>query len=223
MSSRKDSRTVIAAVLITLAALSWVPHNRGASHDSSGKARKVPIPLLSALPVLADLDGDHAADSINLHSIGFAKTIGIKFANLRISEFSFAATSVDRGALIARDIDGDGDLDLIWVAGRDKTTAVVLINDGRGDFTRAQDNAPYESQLNALVNSSDPSDQHSLQAGHQMVSLTSPSFPDVALTSADVLVLRESNTRLYIPFNGLGSRSAFLSYLHKRGPPAIFS
>jgi hypothetical protein len=223
MLGGRNARAVIAALLIALVMPLCVTNGRTASHHPGPRALRDPNIFLPALPVLADLDGDQAADSINLHSSGFDKTVGIKFANFRISEFSFVSTSIERGRLIANDIDGDGDVDLIWIAGRDRKGAVVLINNGRGDFTQAKDSAPYTSELNALLNSNDPSDQHSLQAGHQIVSLTSPSFSVIDLTSASAFALPESNSSLRIPFNGLGSRSAFLSYLHKRGPPAIFS
>jgi len=172
---------------------------------------------------MADFDGDEAIDSVKLHSNGFDKIIDIKFADLRTTEFSFAATSLDQGALIAKDIDDDGDMDLVWVAGRDKNTAVVLINDGKGDFTQAKNNTPYASELNALLDSSDPSDQHSLQAGHQIFSLTSSSFSDISLPIGNGFAGPTNYETRFISFNGFADRSAFLSYLHKRGPPLILS
>jgi len=208
---------------MALICLCSAPIGRAAPRGSGRIPAASLILAQSTLPVLADFDGDHVPDSVKLRSDGFAKTINFKFADLRTSEFKFVATSTDQGSLIGRDIDGDGDLDLIWIVGRNKDSAVVLINDGKGDFTQAKDNAPYASELNALVSSGDPSDQHSLQAVHQNLSLTSLSFPDIGLTTANRLLTPETGPGLRIAFNGLASRSAFLSYLHKRGPPLILS
>ena len=220
MSREGNSRQAVAAILIAIAALSCVPLSRATSRERSQRTQTI-LPSLTALPVLADLDGDHVPDSVNLDSSGFHKTIDIRFANLRIREVTFAATSADRGTLIAKDIDNDGDVDLIWVTGRDKSAAVVLINDGKGDFERATDNSPYASQLNALLSNSDPSNQDSIQAGHHRFGLSSSSFPDINVTLADRLSDPAHYTMLVLSFNGFSDRAAFLSYLHKRGPPAI--
>lgn len=207
-------------MLIALAVLSCVPITRGSSPHIP---RKSQLPILSALPVFADLDGDYAPDSVKLLSDGLEKTIDIQFANLRTSRFSFASESVESGRLIAGDINGDGHVDLIWAAGRDLKTAVILLNNGKGDLTQARDNSPYTDQLKALLSAGDPSDQHSVQARRSSIGLTSPSFSDIALTPTN----RFASPTLYldriIEFNGFNDRSAFLSYLHKRGPPLVFS
>ena len=179
--------------------------------------------MLSALPVLADLDGDYAPDSVKLRSDGVDKTIYIQFANLRTSRFCFASGSVDSGRLVATDIDGDGNVDLIWVAGRDLKSAVVLLNNGKGDLTQARDNSPYTDQLNALFNSGDSSDQRFFQASRSSISLTSPSFSDITLTPANRFACPRGYLERITGFNGFNDRSAFLSYLHKRGPPLVFS
>ena len=223
MGTGTGLREVTALVLLILVALSWVPLGRASSLRSCRRSYSFPSDFRPTLAVLADFDGDRAIDNIKLHSNGFDKIIDIKFANLRTAEFRFAATSLDQGALIAKDIDGDGDVDLVWVAGRHKNTAVVLINDGKGDFTRAKENAPYATALNELLDSSDPSDQNSLQAGHQILSLASSSFPHISLPMAGRFAGPTGYWVRCFSFNGFADRSAFLSYLHKRGPPTILS
>src|ERR1700737_1850249 len=68
-------------------------------------------------PALADFDGDSRADSVGLRSSGSRKIIDIRFASLRISRFTFNTENHDHGRLVCRDIDADGDLDLVWIAG----------------------------------------------------------------------------------------------------------
>jgi FG-GAP-like repeat len=218
--ARTDHKKCIAATIIALIVLSWVLIGRASSRDARGS--RPPIPYGWALPISVDLDGDYVADSVNLRSNGFDKTIDISFGNLRTSEVSFAAKSADHGKLVVRDIDGDGDLDLIWVPDHDQKTAVVLINDGKGDFDEAKDNTPYASQLNALL-SGDSSDEHSLQAGHQIYSLSSSSFREIAFTEINRSVCATIRLISFAGFNAFGNRSAFLSYLRKRGPPLILS
>jgi len=84
---------------------------------------------------------------------------------------SFVSKSPSRGMLVANDIDNDGDVDLIWLANRDQKNAVVLLNDGNGVFTEAKDNAAFTYQLNALLSTSDQSNEDSLRTSHQCVSL----------------------------------------------------
>jgi len=217
-----NPRKAVAAVLVALIALSCLPIVLGSS-----RATPVPqlAPILStvALPVSADLDGDYATDNVNLRSDGFDKTVDIQFANLRTRRFTFASKSLDKGKLIARDVDGDGDIDLIWVAGREQKTVVVLINNGKGELTQAKDNAPYAGELKEILSNSEPSDQHSLQLGQTNVSLTSSSFSDIGLTTPHRFICTTIKIKPLTGLNIPGERPAFLSYIYKRGPPLIFS
>lgn len=213
----------MAAALLVLIASTWLPIAHASLRHAARKSQQTLVRFGSALPFLADLDGDKAADRVKLSSNGFAKTVDIKFANLRTSEFSFAANTCDEGTLVAKDIDGDGDIDLIWLANRYKQNAVVLINDGKGDFTRAEDNAPYAAALDRLVSSSDPTDQDSVQAGKQTLSLTSSSSPDIAASASSWLRCPTFQSVSFAGAEGFTNRSAFLSYIHKRGPPRILS
>ena len=209
--------------LTALILLTWLPVTRGASPDHARNTQRQPVLFKSILPVLVDLDGDYAADKVSLRSNGPDKTVNIKFANQRTTEFSFDAKSVDQGTLIAKDIDGDGDLDLIWVPDRDQKNAVVLINDGKGDFTEAKDNAPYTAALNALLGDHDSSNQNSLQTSPKSLSLTSQSSPDISLAVVCRLPGPTVHAESFFGVRGLANRSVFLSYLHKRGPPVTLS
>jgi len=211
------------AVLMALIVLSWVPLAPASLHDQPKSPPKSSISSALELPATYDLDGDFRGDRVRLLSNGFHKTISIKFSNARITELGFTASSADSGALIADDIDHDGDLDLIWIGSSVQRTAVVFINDGKGDFAEAKDNAPYASELNALLSSSDPSDEKSLQAGRQTYSLTSSSFPDIGLAVTHRFGYPTIHLFSFAGPDGLANRSALLSYLRKRGPPLILS
>ena len=218
-----DHKRAIAAGLVLLFVIAGLPVVRAS--DSLRPRKSHSHSLGGVLPeasLLADLDGDCAIDSVKLSSNGLEKSIVIKFANRRISEFSFAANISDPGTLVAKDIDRDGDVDLIWLGNRDQKNAVILINDGQGEFTRTTDNAPYASELRALV-SGDPPEQDSAQANHHDGSLTSSSFSDIGLITSSLLLRPEIQFASFFGAAGFTNRAAFLNYLHKRGPPLILS
>lgn len=220
---RTKSSRAIAAGLIALTMLAWLPVVHASALPLARNLHRIPIEMWSTWPLQADLDGDRALDSVKLSSSGYDKTIDIKFGSLRISEFSFAADPSDRGTLIARDIDRDGDVDLIWIANREQKSAVVLINDGNGDFTRAKDSAEYATELSALLNCSDPTDQDSLQVARHTVSLFSSSFSSIGPIANRKLPYHTIQSISFVGANGFSNRAAFLSYLHKRGPPLTIS
>src|SRR5216683_5963361 len=217
------SRSRIAAVLIALIGLSWVPLAHASLHDTPKPRPRSTVLSALDLPFIYDLDGDLRADRISLQSNGFDKSISIKFGNARNSVLGFTASSADQGTLVAEDIDHDGDLDLIWVGSSVQKAAVVFINDGKGDFAEAKDNAPYLAELNALLSSTDPSDQHSLQAGRQTYSLTSSSFPDIGLAVASRFTCPKIRLTSFAGFDGISNQQGFFAYLRKRGPPLILS
>ena len=208
---------------MALTVLSGVPLAHASLHDTTKHPPKSAALSVRNLPVVYDLDGDFRSDRVSLQSNGFDKSISIKFGNARNAELGFTARSADRGTLVADDIDHDGDLDLIWVGSSERETAVIWINDGKGDFTEARDNAPYASELDSLLSSSDPSDQRSLQAGRQTYSLTSSSSPDIGLAVASRFACPIIHLASFAGFHGLAHRQPFLAYLHKRGPPVILS
>ncbi len=204
---------------MALIVLPWAPIAlRGAPRASES----ITLPVLS-LPITADLDGDSRADTVSLLSSGFDKTIQIKFGNSRNSNLNFTAKSADRGIVLAYDINHDGHPDLIWVASSGQKTAVVLINDGNGNFTAAKDNTPYISEISALLGSSDPSHQNSLQRGRQAQILTSSPSSDAALGATSEPSDATTYSVLFSGFDRRAERSASVPYLRKRGPPLFGS
>ena len=208
---------------MALIVLPWVLTARGSLPPIPPPPLESSVPTGQALPISCDLDGDSRSDSVRLFSSGFDKTIQIKFANLRDGRLSFTARSADRGQLFVYDIDHDGDLDLVWVAQSQQQTAVVWINDGKGDFAAAKDNAPYVSEITALLGTSDPSDQYSLRGSRQGHTLTSSSSSDFGLATASQPAIEATLQGYFLDINRSGQQSALLRYLRKRGPPQILS
>jgi hypothetical protein len=201
--------------------VSWAPVTNAV--QATKAVRPAAILLTRNFPLTFDLDGDLWTDHVSLISNGFNKTIRIKFGNSRDSDLTFTANSVELGTLVASDIDHDGDIDLIWLSGPEQTDAIVWINGGKGDFSEAQDNTPYLAELKALVSDGGSPDQHSLGKGQPGSSVTSSSFHDVPPASASRLMGPSVQEVIFLGFNGFANRSAFLSYLHKRGPPVVLS
>ena len=217
------SRSRIAPVLMALIMVSCVPFAHASLPNAREPRPRPTVVSVRDLPVVYDLDGDFRGDQVSLQSNGFHKTISIKFGNARYSVLGFNASSSDRGTLIADDIDHDGDVDLIWVGSSEKKTAVVWINDGKGDFTEAKNNAPYLTELNTLLSSTDPSDPRSLHAGRRTHSLTSSSFPDLGLAIAGRFPWPTAQLASFAGFDIFHGQQGFLAYLRKRGPPLILS
>lgn len=188
-------------------------------HRTSSDAGQKPLSWTSQ--ALADLDRDFKADRAILRSNGFQKTIDIRFANLRTRAFSFVTPSQDQGKLVTEDIEHDGDVDLIWIGAQ--KGAVVLINDGKGDFTEAKDNAPYAAELNALLRSGDSSDPASLQAADDSHPLVSSPFSDIAAAAAGRFICPTIRSASFAGVDPCNHQSPFLGDPHKRGPPLILS
>jgi len=212
-----------ALTLIALFVLSCVvrAHPRR-SHEH--KSPKLPeARFLAGLAPTSDFDADVRQDRVTLLSNGYDKTIKIRFGNARISQVAFTAGSDDAGRLVAGDIDRDGDVDLIWVGAPDRKDAVVLINDGEGNFVEAADISQYASELDDLFSSGDRSGNHSLKRKHKTSVLASASFHDVGLPVLDRF---QSTAIAPDPISirePLRISSPYFNYLSKRGPPVFLS
>src|SRR5262249_25930157 len=166
----------------------------------------------------ANLDADGGLDRVTLQSNGPDKTIKISFGNARSAELGFRASKDDPGRLVAGDIDRDGDVDLIWVGAADRKEAVVLINDGDGNFAEVTDNTPFASELDELFSGNDPSGRRSLHLKRRTSVLASASFHEVGLPSL-ARFQRTTVTRApkFLP-EPLSVQSPFVNCLCKRGP-----
>ena len=174
-----------------------------------------------ALPTACDFGADASRGQVTLHSTGRAKTIEIRMGKAQSAQVSFTANSKGAEAVVARDIDRDGDVDLIWVGGDDPSNAVVLLNDGDGRFAEVTDNSQYASEFEGLFGN-DPSGDRKLKRGRKSSSLTSASFQPASLfltqfQSTKIVLAAVSNHETS------RGQSPFVRYLRKRGPPTPLS
>jgi hypothetical protein len=92
-------------------------------------------PPLNASQVLADLDDDGIADRAALSVSGLQQSIELHLS--RTDEFSalpFGPATDESGSLLPRDVDNDGDIDLIWRGFWHPNEVLIWLNDGSGRF-----------------------------------------------------------------------------------------
>jgi hypothetical protein len=220
LSGNKLTRAT-AKFLIALYALSCVARAhpcRPQKHNSHSQITKSELS-----PRGLHLDRDLIADRVELQSMGFEKHVRVLFGNQRKQELGFSTSSEDYGNLVAGDIDHDGDIDLIWVGAAAQRHAVILINQGEGNFAEAGDNAPFSSELDELFNIGDPPDKRLVKRHRKSSSLTSSTFSDIAPGVTSELNVTTVNRLSITPLERKADRLAFLSNDPKRGPPSILS
>lgn len=221
MSPACSSKRTLALALIALFVFSSVPRAHAHLHHHQSPPRPIGIGY-NPFTTAGDLDGDIRPDRLTLHANGYDKTITVSFGNARSSQVSFTASTDAPGDLITTDIDLDGDVDLVWFVTAVRQSAVVLINNGGGNFNEATDNSPYALELDGLFGSIDPSGNLKLKRRHKSSTLTSASFHEVGLP----LITRfESVTAgpATVSIERLLPQSHFPGHIRKRGPPTVLS
>ena len=204
-------------MLIALFVLSCVSRAHTAAHH----AHEPHSQLTSVVPF--ESGNQHQSNLVTLESNGFDKKISIKFGDLRGKELSFITSSENAGSLVATDIDRDGDVDLIWVGSADRNNAVVLINEGEGNFAAVSDNAPYASELDELFSTSDSHGKKSLKKHRRNSSLISSHFSDLGLAAETLFRAPKIRQRSALPGERVADRLTILANVRKRGPPSILS
>ena len=93
-------------------------------------------PHSSTSPTLsADLDGDGLVDQATLGIGGLQNSIELDLSRAgELAVLQFSPKTGDSGALFARDLDSDGDTDLLWRGGLPPQEVIVWLNDGSGRF-----------------------------------------------------------------------------------------
>lgn len=201
MRTGSDPRKAIASVLIALIVLSCAPLAFPSSHCPAGSDQ-------SSKRFGSEYASRFAVDrsSVTLPANGYHHLIEVR-----------------SGTLISKDIDGDGDLDLVWIVANRQRSAIVLINDGTDDFTEAKDNAPYAAAIEALLGGDDPGEQPSLQPGNRTYSLFSSPGSDIAAAVSIRFAPPTIHSDPFTGFDRVPYQATFLSDLRQRGPPFFLS
>jgi hypothetical protein len=150
MAKQASNFRVIALVLWAV----WMFSGTSpASAASSRQASQVPTntpPWQDYGGAIADLDGDGRNDLATVRSnIRGPKTFRyqVELALSSRKGVSSFSVSAEEGGLriVPRDVDGDGDLDLVITSARSLTPVGVWINDGHGGFTQGDSTAYPQS------------------------------------------------------------------------------
>ena len=222
MSHGGATKQAAALTLIALFVFYSVPRVY-AHHYRRHESSRRPLDVANnSLIASCDLDADLTPDRLTLHANGQDRTIRIRFSDARSWQVSFTARTDAPGNLIIRDIDHDGDVDLVWVGTADQQSAVVLLNNGEGNFVEATDNSPFASELDELFGNSDPSGKLKLKRGRKSSTLTSASFHEVGLP---VFTRFPSITIIPAPVSIEPQviQSPLAGHVRKRGPPVVLS
>jgi hypothetical protein len=167
---------------------------------------------------LTDFDGDHIIDRAILAVVGFSKSIHLSFSsNKEPSVLRFDTSSSSHGSLFARDIDHDGDIDLIWTDLINPDNVVVWLNDGTGQFERVC----HRYSGDGFTLGTTTLERFSEQTRELAISSSNPTSADQALDEhswflMSLLQLGSAPTQVFLP-------SSSRLRLPGRGPPQILS
>lgn len=221
MLSGKRLAKFTAKFLVALFVLSCVarahPWRRHA-HQNHPHAESASNPSIAY-----QLDRDLISDHVTLESNGVEKRLSIRFGNLRRQQVGFTTQTEDSGNLVAGDIDRDGDIDLIWCGTAPQKSAVILLNQGKGDFAEVSDSSPYTGELDELFNIGDPPNQRLVKHRRKNASLPSPSFSDIAPGLEIQFQVPTANGDPIVVVAPVADQLALLASVPQRGPPPILS
>jgi hypothetical protein len=121
---------VLAIALVSLCAPSRARSKEGTPVSAARVVSDVP-------PAPADFDGDRVLDPLTLERTGWRLSVEISLSRTRDVAVLAADPSLPvNGSLTARDLDNDGDTDLLWKGASALAPPAVAVwfNDGSGHF-----------------------------------------------------------------------------------------
>jgi hypothetical protein len=101
--------------------------------------------------VFSDFDHDQILDRAVLSSHGRNKSIALTLGRMSWKLLQFDSEVSDSGELVSKDIDGDGDVDLIWLTQLGPVKFVVWLNNGKGDFSMELPSDQDPGRLQSLL------------------------------------------------------------------------
>jgi len=126
---------------VAVLCLLWAVSATGRARETTSSQLLNTSALWEQGGIVADLDGDGKPDIAIVRAVGrelSAFNYRIEFALSTRPVPSSCNVSAEEGGLriVPRDVDGDGNLDLVLTSARLYVPVEVLLNDGRGRFTR---------------------------------------------------------------------------------------
>ena len=112
-----------------------------------------PFPSRSQPPVatslvLSDLDGDGLVDQATLRMGDLQNSIELELSRTgELAVLPFSSKTSEYGALLAQDLDSDGDTDLLWRGFLQPTEVIIWLNDGSGRFECLCPPEPHDGGL----------------------------------------------------------------------------
>ena len=202
---------------MALFAFSCVARSHPSRHQH--QKQRLVLPTASTAPIY-QLDKDLIADRVILESNGLEKKISIRFGNMRRQDVGFTTATADVGVIVPGDIDRDGDVDIVWIGNGAPQNAIVLINEGEGNFAEA-DSTSFSLELDGLFNTGDPPDKRLTKLRRKQASLSSSSFSDIAARPEIGLTIPATIGSHFSDLQRIADQSAFLTRLRGRAPPSL--
>lgn len=211
----KRNHTGIAGLLFALLVLAAMPFGAGSSARADA-ATALGMRFGQAL-TLADFDHDGKLDRARLASTGLHRSIEIRPTRTgQISWLHFETRNNTPGSLFSKDLDNDGNTDLIWTDLLHTDAIVVWSGDGTGRFERinASRFAPDFIPGNFAVIEPDDND-------HELASDDEVNSPVALEVNSHCTQPRAPALRGRAPHQGILPIGA-TRRTTSRGPPAFF-
>jgi hypothetical protein len=169
-------------------------------------------------PVFSDFDGDNKLDQAELFSNGTHKRIHVTLGKFGWKTLSFDSGVMDRGRLVSRDIDSDGDADLIWVSQDYPQRFVTWLGDGRGNFELAPESEQQLRHIEGLLwNDAQPKVIQNTNG--QELSCVLVTTDHAAIPAAEYRLFPGSSKKSFSTAPVIGISAPGFSVNRKRGPP----
>ena len=173
-------------------------------------------------PVFSDFDGDNKLDQAELFSNGTQKSIEVTLGRFAWKSLSFDSGVMDRGRLVSRDVDSDGDTDLIWISQDYPKKYVIWLGDGRGNFELTREPDQQLRRIEGMVwNDAQPKVINSANGQELSCVLVTPSY--AAVQAVTYRAFEASSEKSFSAAPVIGSFEPSRSAVRKRGPPSDLS
>ena len=218
---KKLALLLIVAVVVATAEIG--PARDSRQHRLSPSFAPLPARFLAPAQAVTDFDGDQIPDRADLTSDGSYKNIHLTLSSPWVTNLSFSTETPQPGSIRAKDIDYDGDDDLIWVSDQQPAQSELWLNSGIGEFTRVSDTTAYITEIKHLVASESQGGLFASSAGEQLLAIGERGYSLLVRDDARLLLAPHSITLPWFGRNCAAELSPCITRYPQRGPPIELS